>query len=42
MDHVITKAVILAAGMGLRMKDIGEEIPKVSSVLAEVPSLNIH
>jgi len=28
MDHVITKAVILAAGMGLRMKDMGEEIPK--------------
>ena len=24
----ITKAVILAAGMGLRMKDMGEEIPK--------------
>ena len=28
MSQVITKAVILAAGMGLRMKEMGEEIPK--------------
>ncbi len=28
MRQVITKAVILAAGMGLRMKDMGEDVPK--------------
>ena len=28
MSQGITKAVILAAGMGLRMKEMGEEIPK--------------
>lgn len=28
MSPVITKAVILAAGMGLRMKELGEDIPK--------------
>lgn len=28
MSQCITKAVILAAGMGLRMKDLGEDIPK--------------
>ena len=28
MSQVITKAVILAAGMGLRMKEMGEETPK--------------
>ena len=28
MSQVITKAVILAAGMGLRMKEMSEEIPK--------------
>jgi choline kinase len=28
MDQVITKAVILAAGMGLRLKKMGEDMPK--------------
>ena len=28
MSQVITKAVILAAGMGLRMKEMSEGIPK--------------
>lgn len=37
MSQVITKAVILAAGMGLRMKEVGEEIPKGFIRLGNTP-----
>lgn len=37
MSQVITKAVILAAGMGLRMKEMGEEIPKGFIRLGKIP-----
>ena len=37
MNQVITKAVILAAGMGLRMKAMGEEFPKGFIRLGERP-----
>ncbi len=37
MSQVITKAVILAAGMGLRMKEMGEDIPKGFIRLGERP-----
>jgi 2-aminoethylphosphonate-pyruvate transaminase len=37
MNRVVTKAVILAAGMGLRMKAMGEEIPKGFIRLDERP-----
>ncbi|MZH02982.1 MAG: phosphocholine cytidylyltransferase family protein [Nitrospinae bacterium] len=37
MSQVITKAVILAAGMGLRMKAMGEEIPKGFILLDDRP-----
>lgn len=37
MSQIITKAVILAAGMGLRMKEMGEEIPKGFIRLGKVP-----
>lgn len=37
MNQVITKAVILAAGMGLRMKKMGEDIPKGFIRLGERP-----
>ena len=37
MSQTITKAVILAAGMGLRMKEMGEEIPKGFIRLGESP-----
>jgi choline kinase len=37
MSQIITKAVILAAGMGLRMKEMGEEIPKGFIRLGKIP-----
>jgi choline kinase len=37
MSQIITKAVILAAGMGLRMKEMGEEIPKGFIRLGNIP-----
>jgi choline kinase len=37
MNQVITKAVILAAGMGLRMKAMGEDFPKGFIRLGERP-----
>ena len=37
MNQVITKAVILAAGMGLRLKAMGEDIPKGFIRLGERP-----
>jgi choline kinase len=37
MNQVINKAVILAAGMGLRMKEMGEEIPKGFIRLGKTP-----
>ena len=37
MSQGITKAVILAAGMGLRMKEMGEEIPKGFIRLGNLP-----
>jgi len=37
MSQTITKAVILAAGMGLRLKEMGEEIPKGFIRLDEEP-----
>ncbi len=37
MSQVITKAVILAAGMGLRLKEMGEDIPKGFIRLDESP-----
>ena len=37
MNQVVTKAVILAAGMGLRMKKMGEDIPKGFIRLGERP-----
>ena len=37
MNQVITKAVILAAGMGLRMKAMGEDFPKGFIRLGECP-----
>jgi choline kinase len=37
MSQTITKAVILAAGMGLRMKEMGEEIPKGFIRLGKTP-----
>jgi choline kinase len=37
MNQVITKAVILAAGMGLRMKAMGEDFPKGFICLGERP-----
>jgi len=37
MNQIITKAVILAAGMGLRMREMGEEIPKGFILLDDRP-----
>jgi choline kinase len=37
MNQVITKAVILAAGMGLRMEAMGEEMPKGFIRLGKLP-----
>ncbi len=37
MSQLITKAVILAAGMGLRLKEMGEDIPKGFIRLDESP-----
>ena len=37
MNQVITKAVILAAGMGLRLQEIGEHMPKGFIRLGETP-----
>ncbi len=37
MSQVITKAVILAAGMGLRLKGMGEDIPKGFIHLGDSP-----
>ncbi len=37
MNQVITKAVILAAGMGLRLEEMGEEKPKGFIQLGEAP-----
>ena len=37
MSQIITKAVILAAGMGLRMKAMGEETPKGFILLDDQP-----
>jgi choline kinase len=40
MNQVITKAVILAAGMGLRMKAMGEDFPKGFIRLGERPIID--